>query len=756
MDYARNDKLKASHEPFDEAETDPSAISLLPSLEVGMSSLDILRGKEAIWNIGPTAPKSFLIDVGDVQKWANILENCKGDQHQLLNETKALLKHMGIPLDMGPYEHWMLNLTDAKTVGTILELLPEVEYFGDDYELSMRVANLLRLMAKSMNGREGIWKEYQSSFWERAGDIMERQQDNLFGRRNLAFLCLETGNWKEANKLLDRAVQNMRDEKALCGKAIALKCLGKKHDALNWFKEASKKSPRHASIWRDMGDLLLEVGKTREAIECFRVAVKLRPSWGEVWEIMGYAYEESGDSDESKECLAKASSLLPSPDRREEWIIYRTALKSEEKEPVPPPETVHVPDTALLEEERQRLDEERVELEIMRREMEERERELTTKYTKLKELESVLTRSEQEKDEVCDILDRVGSIDKDNVLSLWRNGYTTLATYKGADVEELMKAGNISKSAAERIKKLLDEMTDETSKIHRNEAELMEDAMIFLEEGKLEEALENLNTITKSSPDNEEAWFNKAEIFSSMGKTKEALNCYERVLELDPRNQRAWMERANLLMQEGFAVEAIRSLRRFLKLNPKNAQYLRERAAAFSSAGDYGNAILCYNSILQVQSEDVDALIGLGDAMLNLSDVDEADRFFQQAIRLAPGDERVWCKRAHVLNKKGRWGAAIQLYNRSIALKWNYVEPWLGKAEIHLRQGDYDVAADSYDKAIKIRSGSPEGWFGKGLAMERLKEYEKAERCYRKALKLNKGFHEAKEGLDRILDLEEE
>jgi len=46
---------------------------------------------------------------------------------------------------------------------------------------------------------------------------------------------------------------------------------------------------------------------------------------------------------------------------------------------------------------------------------------------------------------------------QDNVLAFWRKGYTSLATFQGADVEELMEAGNITKPAAERMKRLLDE-----------------------------------------------------------------------------------------------------------------------------------------------------------------------------------------------------------------------------------------------------------------------------------------------------------
>jgi len=755
LESVEDNKASVAHAPPQEKEGEGSPTMFLPSLEVGMNSIDILRGRQAVWTLGVRA-KGSTTPVLDPNKWAEQLNEKKEKPDLLLNEIRALLKHTNIPADMGPYLTWIVNYTDVKTLEAILKVLPSTDELRDNYELSLRLANLFRLIAKSLDGREGIWKEYRTDLREAASEILEAHQSNIFGKRNLAFLCIEMGQYKEANKLLDRVLRDIRDEEALCGKAIVLRRLGKKHDSLKWFEDASEKNPMQPHIWRDMGDLYLELGRTEDAIDHFKEAVRLKPTWGEVWEVMGYAYEEAGDEKESKECLQKASKLLPSADRRAEWMIYHAALSSGEK--YQPPSTLAEAGPSVhgeaLKEERERLYAEKNEMEELRNELEAREREIANKFSELKQMEVDIAEEELQKEKVCELLSRVAAIDKENVLAFWSRGFTTIDTYRGASVEELMEAGHTKESAAKRIKKLVGKSSESGDEEPGGEIELLEDAMTYLEDGKLEDALESLNTITKMNPEKEEAWFDKAEIFTTLGKTKEALNCYERTLEINPKNQRAWIERANLLMQEGFPVEAIRSLKRFLELDPKNASYLRERGQVYSYAGDFSNAILCYNSVLQVEDDDVGALIGLGDAMFQLSDVEEADKCFQKALRLAPTDERAWCKRAHILNKKGRWGAAIQLYNRSIALKWNYAEPWMGKAEIHLRQGSYEDAMDSYDKAISINSNDPNAWIGKGLALEKMLSLGLAKKCFEKSLGLDESLQEAKDALDRIKDME--
>ncbi|UCD92803.1 MAG: tetratricopeptide repeat protein [Methanobacteriota archaeon] len=755
LESVQDDQASVAHASSKEEKDESSPTMFLPSLEVGISNIDILRGRLAVWTLGVRA-KRPTTTVLDPNVWADLLREKKDNPDSLMNEIKALLKHTNIPADMGPYVHWTVNHTDAKTVEVILKVLPFADELRDNYELSLRLANLFRLIAKSLDGREGAWIEYQRDLREGASEILEAHQSNIFGKRNLAFLCIEMGQYKEANRLLDRVLRDIKDEEALCGKAIVLRRLGKKHDALKWFENASEKNPLQPHIWRDMGDLYLELGRTEDAIDCFKEAARLKPTWGEIWEVMGYAHEEAGFEKESKECLQKASKLLPSADRRAEWAIYSAALSSGERyQPSSFPRREEPPvDDEVLKEEKERLYANQNELKELREELEAREREIATKFSELKQIEVEIAEEELQKEKVCELLSRVAAVDKENVLAFWSRGFTTIDTYRGASIEELMEAGHIKESAAKRIKKLVGKSSEAGDEEPGDEIELLEDAMVSLEDGKLEEALDSLNTITRMNPDNEEAWFDKAELFTTLGKTKEALNCYERTLEINPKNQKAWIERANLLMQEGFPVEAIKSLKRFLELDPKNANYLRERAQVYSYAGDYSNAILCYNSILQVEEDDVDAIIGLGDAMFQLSDVEEADKCFQKAIKLAPTDERAWCKRAHILNKKGRWGAAIQLYNRSIALKWNYSEPWLGKAEIHLRQGSYEDAMDSYEKAISINSSDPDAWFGKGLALEKMLSLGMAKKCFEKSLGLDENFQDAKEALKRIKEME--
>src|SRR3989442_1291631 len=78
------------------------------------------------------------------------------------------------------------------------------------------------------------------------------------------------------------------------------------------------------------------------------------------------------------------------------------------------------------------------------------------------------------------------------------------------------------------------------------------------------------------------------------------------------------------------------------------------------------------------------AILGLGDAFIDLGDADAAEAQFTRALGKDPQNAPILFRKGELLERKGRWGAAVQYHNRAIALRWNYPDPWLAKGEILL------------------------------------------------------------------------
>src|SRR5207245_1599729 len=95
-------------------------------------------------------------------------------------------------------------------------------------------------------------------------------------------------------------------------------------------------------------------------------------------------------------------------------------------------------------------------------------------------------------------------------------------------------------------------------------------------------------------------------------------------------------------------------------------------------------AIRLFQAVLEITPDDPRAILGLGDAFIDLGDADAAEAQFTRALGKDPQNAPILFRKGELLERKGRWGAAVQYHNRAIALRWNYPDPWLAKGEILL------------------------------------------------------------------------
>src|SRR5947207_169432 len=178
----------------------------------------------------------------------------------------------------------------------------------------------------------------------------------------------------------------------------------------------------------------------------------------------------------------------------------------------------------------------------------------------------------------------------------------------------------------------------------------------------------------------------------------------------------------------------------------QHAARLREEAQAFLEDRDYDAALDCYDRLLRDRPEDtgtwfdradVRAVLGLGDSFLGLGDTDAAEALFTQALGKNPQNAPIVFRKGELLERKGRWGAAIQYYNRAIALKWNLVGPWLAKGKILLDHDRAREALECFDKVLTFEPDTVEAWAGKARAHSILGDQEAAAKALKRAESLD-------------------
>jgi CHAT domain-containing protein/Flp pilus assembly protein TadD len=147
--------------------------------------------------------------------------------------------------------------------------------------------------------------------------------------------------------------------------------------------------------------------------------------------------------------------------------------------------------------------------------------------------------------------------------------------------------------------------------------------------------------------------------------------------------------------------------------------------------------------------EDGAELMALGEQAFNLGSYEVALGFYDRALQRQPELAEAWLKRGNVLDALGRYGEAVQSYERyGTALKSNLVSSaandpnaLFNKGNALFGLGQYEEAIAAYDAALTIKPDLYQALHNKGSALRDLGRYEEAISVYDTALAIKPDDH---------------
>ncbi len=87
------------------------------------------------------------------------------------------------------------------------------------------------------------------------------------------------------------------------------------------------------------------------------------------------------------------------------------------------------------------------------------------------------------------------------------------------------------------------------------------------------------------------------------------------------------------------------------------------------------------------RGEQVEALCGAGEDLVNADDLDGAMTCFDRALRIDPRNAHAWTGRATVLGRRGRQGEALGCLDRALEAQPRNARTLRCKADIPLKMG---------------------------------------------------------------------
>ena len=118
------------------------------------------------------------------------------------------------------------------------------------------------------------------------------------------------------------------------------------------------------------------------------------------------------------------------------------------------------------------------------------------------------------------------------------------------------------------------------------------------------------------------------------------------------------------------------------------------------------------------------------------ADLDEALRFYTEAIRLKPDYATAFYNRAVVRGDKGDLDGALQDYSLAIRFRPDDADALYNRAMARSDKGDLDDALQDYSEAIRLRPDDADAFLNRGVARRDKGDVEGALQDYNEAIRL--------------------
>lgn len=141
----------------------------------------------------------------------------------------------------------------------------------------------------------------------------------------MGLLFLQARQYNDALQWIVRAIQRAPKPEYLASFATVLQQYGRCDEALNVLDQALQLRPDDAELWRQRGDIFIQLARFDQALPSFQQALKLNPHHHDALCKSGIVLHKLGRNEEAIACLDLSDSLFPNHAptlRTRAWVLY--------------------------------------------------------------------------------------------------------------------------------------------------------------------------------------------------------------------------------------------------------------------------------------------------------------------------------------------------------------------------------------------------------------------------------------------------
>ncbi len=197
--------------------------------------------------------------------------------------------------------------------------------------------------------------------------------------------------------------------------------------------------------------------------------------------------------------------------------------------------------------------------------------------------------------------------------------------------------------------------------------------------------------------------------------TEEAKAGYRRAIELCPQLRNAYERLAAIAIREGVWAEAIEQYERLAEMEPDDLDVLLTLGNLYLQADRPAEAIDQYQQALLIEPE-TESPLSATDGVDDEACLDRAIRSLEKAARKFPGVAPLHVHLADLYARAGQDAKAVEQYGQALATQPNFLEATVKLGTQHMRQGRHVDAALTFSRAVELNDRLMTAFVGLGVA----------------------------------------
>ncbi|MEK7483935.1 MAG: tetratricopeptide repeat protein, partial [Planctomycetota bacterium] len=235
---------------------------------------------------------------------------------------------------------------------------------------------------------------------------------------------------------------------------------------------------------------------------------------------------------------------------------------------------------------------------------------------------------------------------------------------------------------------------------------------------------EDLPKKTGKNGETEEEIFKQAILRLDQNKLDEAILGFERLIQISPQS-RYYYFCGNALRQKKDFERAIQRYQQALEFNPEDIKALLNRGVAYANLHKREEALQDYNAVLQKSPQRVEAYNNRGDLYLKMGEIELALEDFEQAIHYSPLSAECYLNRGLARKQQGNRESALFDYDQAVLLNPYDAKIYIARGRLKQEMKNNAGALFDYQKAICLEPHLPQPYFYRGeIRLQEQKEKE--------------------------------